>query len=83
MGHLCEVINQLQDKILHMKDTHPSTPQTGMSWAEQKSRLKAKFLILNESDLFYESGKKEEMYERIQKKLGKTKAEFELMMKTL
>jgi hypothetical protein len=66
-----------------MKKTESITPQSGLSWAEQKSRLKAKFLILTESDLFFENDKKEEMYERIQRKLGKSKADFELMMKTL
>jgi len=46
------------------------------NWNEQKGRLKQKFAILTDNDLMYEEGKKEEMFGRIQKKLGKTSEEL-------
>ena len=46
------------------------------NWDEQKSKLKQKFAALTESDLLFVKGKKEEMLEKLQKKLGKTKEEL-------
>lgn len=46
------------------------------NWDEQKSKLKQKFVALTESDLLFVKGKKEEMLEKLQKKLGKTKEEL-------
>jgi len=46
------------------------------NWNEQKGRLKQKLAILTDNDLMFEEGKKEEMFGRIQIKLGKTKEEL-------
>jgi uncharacterized protein YjbJ (UPF0337 family) len=46
------------------------------NWNEQKGRLKQKFAILTDNDLMFAEGKKDEMFGKIQKKLGKTKEEF-------
>lgn len=46
------------------------------SWNEQKGKLKQKFAILTDNDLLFAEGKKEEMYGRLQIKLGKSKEEF-------
>ena len=46
------------------------------NWNEQKGKLKQKFAILTDNDLMYEEGKRDEMYGRIQIKLGKTKEEL-------
>jgi uncharacterized protein YjbJ (UPF0337 family) len=47
------------------------------NWNYQKRRLKEEFAILTDDDLLYEQGKKDEMLEKIQIKLGKTKEELD------
>ena len=47
---------------------------------EQKGKLKQKFAALTDDDLMYAEGKKEEMYGRLQKKLGKTEEELHKIM---
>ena len=46
------------------------------TWNEQKGKLKQKFAILTDNDLMFEEGKQEELYGRLQTKLGKTKEEL-------
>ncbi|PKP48814.1 MAG: general stress protein CsbD [Bacteroidetes bacterium HGW-Bacteroidetes-1] len=46
------------------------------NWNEQKGKLKQKFAILTDNDLMFTEGKKDEMFGRLQKKLGKTKEEL-------
>ena len=46
------------------------------NWNEQKGKLKQKFAMLTDNDLMFAKGKKEEMYGRLQTKLGKTKEEL-------
>ena len=43
------------------------------NWEEQKGKLKQKFASLTDNDLMFAEGKKEEMYGKLQIKLGKTK----------
>lgn len=50
------------------------------NWNEQKGKLKQKFAILTDNDLMFTEGKKEEMYGRLQKKLGKTKQELKTII---
>ena len=50
------------------------------NWNEQKGKLKAKYSILTDEDLKYEDGKKDEMLEKVQTKLGKSKEEFTAIM---
>ena len=47
------------------------------SWAQMKVALKQTYSTLKEEDLHYVSGKEEELYENLQKKLGKTRAEVD------
>lgn len=46
------------------------------TWNEQKAKLKKKFAVLTDNDLMYEESRKEEMYAKLQIKLGKTKDEL-------
>lgn len=46
-------------------------------WEEQKGRLKEKFAALTNNDLLFSTGKKEEMFGKLQVKLGKTKEEMD------
>jgi uncharacterized protein YjbJ (UPF0337 family) len=45
------------------------------NWNELKGKLKQKFAVLTDNDLMFEEGKKEEMFGKLQIKLGKTKEE--------
>ena len=62
--------------------TSTSAPVKG-NWNQQKGKLKAKFTTLTDADLRYENGKKEEMSEKIQTKLGKTKDELTTIISAL
>jgi uncharacterized protein YjbJ (UPF0337 family) len=53
------------------------------NWNEQKGKLKQKFAFLTDNDLMYEEGKEDEMYGKLQKKLGKTKEELHDLIKGL
>lgn len=46
------------------------------TWNEIKNRLKKRFVFLTDNDLKFEEGKKEEMFEELRIKLGKTKQEL-------
>jgi uncharacterized protein YjbJ (UPF0337 family) len=49
-------------------------------WNKKKGKLKLAFTTLTDRDVRYLDGKKEEMLEKIQTKLGKTKAELEAII---
>jgi uncharacterized protein YjbJ (UPF0337 family) len=46
------------------------------NWNEQKGKLKQKFAALLDNDLMFEDGRKDEMFGKLQIKLGKTKEEL-------
>ncbi len=46
------------------------------NWNEQKGLLKQKFAVLTDNDLMFQEGKKDEMFGKLQIKLGKTKEEL-------
>jgi uncharacterized protein YjbJ (UPF0337 family) len=46
------------------------------NWEEPNGKLKQKFATLNDNDLLFAEGKKEEMMGKLQIKLGKTKEEL-------
>jgi len=53
-----------------------NTTEAKGNWNEQKGKLKMKFAALLDNDLLFEEGKKEEMFGRLQVKLGKSKEEL-------
>jgi uncharacterized protein YjbJ (UPF0337 family) len=53
-----------------------NTTELKGNWNEQKARLKQKFAELTDNDLMFEEGRKEEMFAKLQIKLGKTKEEL-------
>lgn len=53
------------------------------NWNEQKGKLKMKFATLNDDDLMYLEGKKDEMLGKLQIKLGKTKEELDKLIAEL
>jgi len=46
------------------------------NWNKQKGKLKQRFAILTDNDLMFVKGKKDEMFGKLQIKLGKTKEEL-------
>ena len=46
------------------------------NWNEQKGKLKQKFAVLTDNDLMFKEGKEDEMWGKVQKKVGKTKEEL-------
>jgi len=46
------------------------------NWNEVKGKLKQKYANLTDDDLLFTEGKEEELYGRLQKRLGKTKDEL-------
>ena len=53
------------------------------NWNEQKGKLKQKFAILVDNDLLFAAGKKDEMFGKLQVKLGKTKEELHKIIGSL
>jgi uncharacterized protein YjbJ (UPF0337 family) len=53
------------------------------NWNEKKGKLKQKFALLTDNDLMFAEGKKDEMFGKLQVKLGKTKEEFEKIFSEL
>ncbi|MES2565864.1 MAG: CsbD family protein [Bacteroidota bacterium] len=52
-------------------------------WNETKGKLKQKFAVLTDNDLLLEEGKEDELWGRLQTKLGKTKEEIQKFISEL
>jgi len=59
------------------------TPKITGNWNEQKSRLKKKFAVLTDNDLMFEEGKNDEMLDKLQLTLGKSKEELRRILTSL
>lgn len=53
------------------------------NWNELKGKLKKSYAELTDNDLLYEEGHEDELYGRLQKKLGKSKEEIRKLMNDL
>ena len=53
------------------------------NWNEQKGKLKQKFALLTDNDLLLEEGRNDEMFGRLQIKLGKTSEELHKIIESL
>lgn len=53
------------------------------NWKEKKGKLKQKYAKLTDDDLRYAEGKEEELYGRIQKRLGVSKREARNIVDTI
>lgn len=53
------------------------------NWNETKGKLKQKFAILTDNDLLLAEGKEEELFGRLQIKLGKSKEELHKIISEL
>ena len=53
------------------------------NWEVQKGRLLKKFAYLTDNDLLFEQDKKKEIFEVLQKRLGKSKEEIQKIINGL
>jgi uncharacterized protein YjbJ (UPF0337 family) len=53
------------------------------NWNELKGKLKKSYAELTDNDLLYEEGREDELYGRLQQKLGKSKEEVKRMINDL
>ncbi|MFH6997149.1 CsbD family protein [Flavobacterium sp. FlaQc-57] len=60
-----------------------NTTEIKGNWNELKGKLKQKFADLTDDDLMHAEGKEDEMYGKLQQKLGKTKEEFQKLLSDL
>jgi uncharacterized protein YjbJ (UPF0337 family) len=60
-----------------------NTTEVKGNWNEQKGKLKQKFAVLTDNDLMFEEGQQEEMFGKLQIKLGKTKEELHKIIAAL
>jgi len=60
-----------------------TTKEVKGSWEEKKIKLKEKFAILTHDDLLFAGGNIEDMYGKLQKKLGITREEFQEIIDAL
>ncbi|NBL65278.1 CsbD family protein [Flavobacterium sp. NST-5] len=58
----------------------PNSTEIKGNWNELKGKLKQKFADLTDDDLLYEEGKEDEMWGRVQKKVGKTEKEIRSLL---
>jgi len=71
-------------KILSLYiQTIMNTTELKGNWDQQKGKLKQKFASLTDNDLMFAEGKEEEMFGRLQIKLGKTKDELHKIISNL
>ena len=54
----------------------PNSKEIKGNWNEFKGKLKQKFADLTDDDLLYEEGKEDEMWGKLQKKIGKTEKDI-------
>lgn len=60
-----------------------NTIEMNGKWEEQKTKLKQKFAWLTDNDLLFQDGKYDDLMERLQTKLGKTKVELRKIISEL
>jgi uncharacterized protein YjbJ (UPF0337 family) len=60
-----------------------NTTEAKGNWNELKGKLKQKYATLTDDDLMLAEGKEDELYGRLQKKLGKSKEELHKIIKEL
>jgi len=54
----------------------PNSKEIEGNWNELKGKMKQKFADLTDDDLMYDEGKEDEMWGKLQQKLGKTEKEI-------
>ena len=58
----------------------PNSREIEGNWNELKGKLKQQFADLTDDDLLFEEGKEDEMWGKLQQKLGKSEKEIRSML---
>lgn len=58
----------------------PNSDEIKGSWEQLKGKLKQKYAELTDDDLMYEEGQEQEMWGKLQQKLGKTMKEIKSLL---
>lgn len=58
----------------------PNSDEIKGSWEQLKGKLKQKYAELTDDDLMYEEGQEQEMWGKLQQKLGKTMNEIKSLL---
>ena len=58
----------------------PNSNEIKGSWEELKGKLKQSYADLTDDDLMYEEGQEQEMWGKLQQKLGKTEKELKSLL---
>jgi uncharacterized protein YjbJ (UPF0337 family) len=75
--------SEKMEKAREAATDSPGTLKVKGNWNEMKGKLKQKFADLTDDDVLYEKGKEDELYGRLQKRLGKTRAEVDSILNDL
>jgi uncharacterized protein YjbJ (UPF0337 family) len=77
------LLRHIRGKISIIKYKKINKTEAGKNWNGQKGKLKKRFAVLTDNDLMFVKGRKEEMFGRLQIKLGKTKEEWNNIIASL
>jgi uncharacterized protein YjbJ (UPF0337 family) len=83
LSEVNRIIIVSQKSFQNLKSKKMNTTELKGNWNEQKGKLKKKFAVLTDNDLMFEEGKKEEMFGKLQIKLGKSKEELRKIIEAL
>lgn len=75
-----EIDEEVAKKQERIQDTVTSSNESLAwkgNWNEVKGKLKQRFADLTDDDLLYQEGREDELYGRLQQRLGKTREEIE------
>ena len=72
-----------KDQVADKTDYSANKLKIKGNWNEAKGKLKQKYADLTDDDLLYIEGKEDEMYGRLQQKLGKSRQEVEKLLEGL
>ncbi|HAL71228.1 MAG TPA: hypothetical protein DCP71_05585 [Verrucomicrobiales bacterium] len=74
---------ELRDKAADATNYQANKLRVKGTWNEAKGKLKQKYAELTDDDLLYVEGKEDELYGRVQQRLGKNRAEVEKIFEEL
>lgn len=78
-----EEVRENNERAREAATDSPGQLKVKGNWNEMKGKLKQKFADLTDDDLMYQEGKEEELYGRLQKRLGKTREEVDRLLNEL
>lgn len=71
------------NEIINLKTKIMNTTDLKGNWNELKGKLKQQYADLTDDDLLYVEGKEDELYGKIQQRVGKSKDEVKKMIDKL